>query len=54
MPNEFQNRDQMLNSIAQNAAVNTPLNPPVVEQNGVSQTYNPVTQNTNPGSLSTN
>ena len=54
MPNEFQNRDQMLNSIAQNAAVNTPLNPPVVEQNGVSQTYNPVTPNTTPGSMSTN
>lgn len=54
MPNEFQNRDQMLNSIAQNAAVNNPLNPPVVEQNGVSQTYNPVTPNTTLGSMSTN
>lgn len=31
MPNEFQNRDQMLNSIAQNAANNTPVTP-VVEQ----------------------
>ena len=47
MPNEFQNRDQMLNSIAQNAAVNTPLNPPV---NSAPQTYNPVTADTTPGS----
>lgn len=54
MPNEFQNRDQMLNSIAQNAAVNTPLDPTVVEQNGISQTYNPVTSNTTPGNMSTN
>ena len=62
MPNEFQNRDQMLNSIAQNAAINTPMNPPAVEQketpvyfpNGVPQTYNPVTADTTPGSTSTN
>lgn len=47
MPNEFQNRDQMLNSIAQNAAINTPMNPPV---NSVHQTYNPVTTDTTPGS----
>lgn len=47
MPNEFQNRDQMLNSIAQNAAINTPMNPPV---NSVPQTYNPVTADTTPGS----
>ena len=47
MPNEFQNRDQMLNSIAQNAAINTPMNPPV---NAVPQTYNPVTADTTPGS----
>ena len=51
MPNEFQNRDQMLNSIAQNAAINTPMNPPV---NSVPQTYNPVTADTTPGSTSTN
>lgn len=62
MPNEFQNRDQMLNSIAQNAAINAPLNPPTVEQketpvyfpNGVPKTYNPVTADTTPGSTSTN
>lgn len=62
MPNEFQNRDQMLNSIAQNAANNAPLNPPVVEPkespayfpNAVPQTYNPVTADTTPGSTSTN
>ncbi len=62
MPNEFQNRDQMLNSIAQNAANNTPVTPPVVEQkeppvyfqNGVPQTYNPVTADTTtPDSTST-
>lgn len=47
MPNEFQNRDQMLNSIAQNAAINTPMNPPV---NSVPQTYNPVTAGTTSGS----
>lgn len=47
MPNEFQNRDQMLNSIAQNAAINTPMNPPV---NSVPQTYNHVTADTTPGS----
>ena len=51
MPNEFQNRDQMLNSIAQNAAINTPMNPPV---NAVPQTYNPATSDTTPGSTSTN
>ena len=51
MPNEFQNRDQMLNSIAQNAAINTPMNPPV---NSVPHTYNPVTADTTPGSTSTN
>lgn len=62
MPNEFQNRDQMLNSIAQNAAINTPMNPPVVEQketpvyfpNGVPKTYSPVTADTTPGSTGTN
>lgn len=51
MPNEFQNRDQMLNSIAQNAAINTPMNPPV---NSVPQTYNLVTPDATPGSTSTN
>ena len=32
MPNEFQNRDSMLNSIAQNAANNTMINPKPVEE----------------------
>lgn len=63
MPNEFQNRDQMLNSIAQNAAISTPLNPPVVVEpkeapayypNGDSQMYHPVTVDTAPNSRSTN
>lgn len=32
MPNEFQNRDSMLNSIAKNAANNTMINPKPVEE----------------------
>lgn len=61
MPNEFQNRDQMLNSIAQNAAINTPMNPPVAVApkeapayypNGDSQTYHPVAVDTAPNSRS--
>lgn len=43
MPNDFQNRDDMLNSIAQNAANNTPVVP---------KSYNPVTSDSTPGSTS--